>query len=41
VSRAEVARLEHRWTASTVVFTVCCGFAAMLLPALLLGPQAP
>lgn len=41
VSRAEVARLEHRWTASTVVFTVCCGFAAMLIPALLLGPQAP
>ncbi len=41
VARAEVARLEHRWTASTVVFTVCCGFAAMLLPALLLGPQAP
>jgi hypothetical protein len=41
VPRAEVARLEHRWTASTVVFTVCCGFAAMLLPALLLGPQAP
>jgi hypothetical protein len=40
VPRAEVARLEHRWTASTVVFTVCCGFAAMLLPALLLGPQA-
>jgi len=41
VPRAEVARLEHRWTASTVVFTVCCGFAAMLLPALLLGPQTP
>lgn len=40
VPRAEVARLEHRWTASTVVFTVCCGFAAMLVPALLLGSQA-
>ena len=41
VPRAELARLEHRWTASTVVFTVCCGFAAMLVPALVLGPQAP
>jgi hypothetical protein len=41
VPRAEVARLEHRWTGSTVVFTVCCGFAAMLVPVMLLGPQAP